>query len=310
MIHDKGSSEGAKRAVSGGLPSVTVRIVSPSGVIQPGLIDAAIVKLKGEGFSVSVADNAKAVAGRFAGTREQRIADLQAAMDDEELDVIVCSRGGYGLSQIIDSLDFTRFIEKPKWLIGFSDITVLHNALTNRGVETIHGPMVRHLAEQPFDSYPTSQLLRIIRGEYPVYHIKAHPFNRPGSTRGRLIGGNLSVLMALRGTPYDLDYTDAILFIEDIAEQAYHIDRMVQNLRLGGVFGRLAGLIVGHFTDCANDVSMGRSLQELILDALEGTNYPVCFGFPAGHEDQNYPLVLGRTITLQVNEHESVIDFS
>ncbi|MCE1155496.1 MAG: LD-carboxypeptidase [Bacteroidales bacterium] len=310
MIRKQAIQDDRMRTAAGGEPPVAVRIVSPSGVIDPAFIDAAADRLRNEGFAVSVDGNAGAVAGRYAGSREQRIAALQAAMDDEELDVILCSRGGYGLVQIVDSLDFTRFVEKPKWLVGFSDITVLHNALSKYGIPSIHGPMVRHLAGHPADSYSSAQLLRMLRSGLPTYRIAAHPLNRQGSSRGRLVGGNLSVLAGLRGTPYDLDYAGAILFIEDIAEQAYHIDRMLQNLRLGGVFAQLAGLIVGHFTDCADDASMGRSLPELIRDALEGTGFPVCFGFPAGHEDQNYPLVLGREIGLTVTGHEAVVDFS
>lgn len=287
-----------------------VRIISPSGAVNPSYINGARAALSAWGYDVSVGKYARAVSGRFAGTEQQRIYDLQEALDSKSLDVILCSRGGYGLSQIIDKIDFTRFAEKPKWLVGFSDITVLHNAISKLNIPSIHGLMAKHLTEWPDENLSATRLREILEGVFPVYRLHSHSLNRHGSTRGKLIGGNLSVLMSLRDTPFDLNYQDAILFIEDIAEQPYHIDRMLQNLRLGGELHQLAGLIVGHFTDCPEDETMGKSVKEIILEATEGTSYPVCFDFPAGHEAQNYPLILGREIRLDINEHETVIDFS
>lgn len=287
-----------------------LRIISPSGAVKPEYIDGARAVLSEWGYTVTVGKYAKAVSGRFAGTEEQRIFDLQQALDAKSLDIILCSRGGYGLSQIIDKIDFSKFIEKPKWLVGFSDITVLHNALSKLGVPSIHGLMAKHLTEWPGENLSSQRLREIFEGNYPVYRLHTHSLNRKGVAKAKLIGGNLSVLMAMRDTPFDLDYKDAILFIEDIAEQPYHIDRMMQNLRLGGELHQLAGLIVGHFTDCPEDETMRKSVKEIIFDATDGTGYPVCFDFPAGHEAQNYPLVLGREIKLEVGEHETVIDFS
>ena len=287
-----------------------LKIISPSGDVKPEYIDGARAALSAWGYEVSVGKYAKAVLGRFAGTEEQRIYDLQQALDSKSIDIILCSRGGYGLSQIIDKIDFTKFAQKPKWIVGFSDITVLHNAVSGLNIPSIHGLMAKHLTEWPDENLSSTRLREIFDGLYPVYRLHTHSLNRYGSARAKLIGGNLSVLMSMRDTPFDLDYKGAILFIEDIAEQPYHIDRMMQNLRLGGELHQLAGLIVGHFTDCPEDETMGKSIKEIILEATDGTNYPVCFDFPAGHEAQNYPLVLGREVRLDINEHETVIDFS
>jgi muramoyltetrapeptide carboxypeptidase len=287
-----------------------LRIISPSGAVQPEYIDGARSALSAWGYDVSVGKYAKAVSGRFAGTEAQRIYDLQQALDAKSVDIILCSRGGYGLSQIIDKIDFSKFKESPKWIVGFSDITVLHNAISKLGGMSIHGLMAKHLTEWPDENLSATRLREIFDGIYPVYRLHTHSLNRFGVAQGRLIGGNLSVLMAMRDTPFDLDYKGAVLFIEDIAEQPYHIDRMMQNLRLGGELHQLAGLIVGHFTDCPEDESMGKSVKEIILEATDGTNYPICFDFPAGHEAQNYPLVLGRTVKLDINEHETFVDFS
>lgn len=286
-----------------------IRIISPSGVINPEYIDGAARVLRTWGFDVSEGRFARAAYGRFAGTDEQRIADLQAALNDKELDAVLCSRGGYGLTRIIDKIDFSELKQYPKWIIGFSDITALHNVLSNMNIPSIHGIMAKHLTELTADSLPVDYLKKILIGEYPFYEIPAFDENRNGAAKGKLIGGNLSVLIALRGSSYDLNYKNAILFIEDIGEQAYHIDRMLQNFRLGGVFTQLSGLIAGHFTDCGEDPLMKMSLRKIVLNAVAGYDFPVCFGFPSGHEDVNYPLILGREVHLNVNKEKSQLDF-
>jgi len=291
-------------------PNKKIKIISPSGVIDPVYMDGAARVFNEWGIDVVEGDFARVVYGRFAGTQTQRIHDLQDAIDDESLDAILCSRGGYGLAQIIDKIDFSGFEKHPRWLIGFSDVTVIHNVLSNMNIPSIHGVMAKHLTELAADSASVTNLRKILFGEMPVYELPSHPENIKGQATGKLIGGNLSVFMGLRGSPFDLNYKDAILFVEDIGERPYQIDRMLQNLRLGGVFSQLSGMIVGHFTDCEDDPSMKKTINQIFLDAVEGYDFPVSFGFPSGHEDTNYPLILGREMKLTITGVKTIVDFS
>ena len=286
-----------------------IRIISPSSCINPEYIDGAIKELTDWGLHVSEGKYARAKYGRFAGTPEQRIEDLQLALDDPTVKAILCSRGGYGISQIIDKIDFRNFIKSPKWTIGFSDITILHNAITNNGIASLHSVMAKHLTEKTSNDEPVQQLKNILSGELPTYSILPHTLNKNGKSSGKLIGGNLSVLMGLRGSQYDLDYSNAILFIEDIDETPYKIDRMIQNLRFSGVFSKLSGLIVGQFSDCEEDPEMKQSILEIISFAIKEYDFPVCFNFPAGHVEYNLPVILGKNIQLDVNQTEVRIQF-
>ena len=290
-------------------PNDQIRIVSPSGVINSEFIDGAKKMLTSWGLNATEGQFARAEYGRFAGTKEQRIADLQAALDDTEVKAILCSRGGYGLAQIVDKLDFSKFAQSPKWLIGFSDITILHNVITNLEIPSIHSIMAKHLTELPADSNQISSLKNILLGTLPTYSVQPHDSNRMGTATGKLIGGNLSVLMALRGSRFDLQYENSILFIEDIAEQPYHIDRMMQNLRFSGALAQIKGLVVGQFSDCDEDPRMMQTVTEIIADSIKEYDYPVCFNFPAGHVDYNLPLLLGANSELNVNKSESKLIF-
>jgi len=280
-----------------------IRIISPAGSIDPEYIDGAAKVLTGWGFKVTEGESARLEYGRFAGTDEQRLADLQQALDDTNVKAVLCSRGGYGVARIIDQIDFTGFVSSPKWLIGFSDITILHNAITNLGISSIHGVMAKYFTELPVDSIPVQWVKDILGGTCPSYRFPGQPNNRPGEAHGKLIGGNLSVLMGLRGSLFDLNYQHAILFIEDIGEKPYQIDRMIQNLRFSGVLSQLSGLVLGQFNDCEEDPSMMQSLQEAVLEAVSEYDYPVCFNFPAGHVDYNLPLILGGNATLHITEN-------
>ena len=290
-------------------PTDQIRIISPSGSIHPEYIDGAKKVLNGWGLKVTEGKFTRTEYGRFAGTPAQRASDLQQAFDDPEVKAILCSRGGYGLAQIIDDLDFTKFIHSPKWLIGFSDVTILHSALSNLGIASIHGMMTKLLSELPSNSEPTELLKKILFGEIPSYQLPSQKFNRRGCSEGKLIGGNLSVLMGLRGTQYDIKPGNAILFIEDIAEKPYQIDRMIQNLRFSGVMAKLSGLIVGQFSDCEEDPLMMQTIQEIILNAVDDYDYPVCFNFPAGHVDNNLPLIFGEKVNLKVTSIATELSF-
>ena len=323
----------------------TIHILSPSGAIAPDLIDRAAERLRLFGYRVSVAPHAYGAYGRFAGTPAERIADLADALANPAIDAILCARGGYGLQQILPALDnrapITDNLGAPANLsicgesggigrpsikrsgidhcdpiaerarepiiIGFSDITALHQWCGLHGRPSLHALMCKHLAELPLDSEPVQLWHQALQGEPLCYTLPAHPLNRAGQITGRLIGGNLSVLYGLQGTPYSLARmldaepdTPAILFIEDIAERHYHIDRMMQNLRMSGVLSRIAGLVVGQFSDCDDDPSMNCSVAETILRATDGYDYPVLFDFPAGHVERNLPLWLNAPCSLSV----------
>lgn len=286
-----------------------VRILSPSGAIDPQYIDGAFKTLTSWGFHVTEGEFARTAYGRFAATPKQRIADLQQALDDPQVKAILCSRGGYGLAQIIDQLDFSGFERSPKWLIGFSDITILHSAITNLGIASIHGPMAKPLTELAADAEQLIQLRNILFGQMPQYGFSPQPLNRTGKAIGKLVGGNLSVFMGMRGTGYDLDYANTILFIEDIAEDPYKIDRMIQNLRYGGVLAQLSGLVVGQFSDCQEDSLMMQTIEQIIANAVADYNYPVCFNFPAGHVDYNLPIIMGANVVLDVAINQVRLNF-
>jgi muramoyltetrapeptide carboxypeptidase len=284
-----------------------VQIISPAGAVAPDYLDAARALLQNRGYCVSEGEYARGSYGRFSGTAAQRSKDLQSALDNPEVKAILCSRGGYGLTQIVDGIDFTAFRAHPKWIIGYSDITVLHNSAAKFGIASLHAGMAKQMSELGGADETVEAVFSVIAGKMPEYSLHRHPLNRLGTARGRLVGGNLSTLFGLRGTSFDLDYENGILFIEDTGEKIYHIDRMLQNLRMGGIFGKISGLIVGHFTDCPEDLKMKSSLGEIIRKAVEKYDYPVCFGFPAGHENPNFPLVLGAEIKMEIAEKQSIV---
>ncbi len=286
-----------------------VRIISPAGKIDPALIDGAREKLESWGFKTSEGMFTRAVYGRFAGNEQERFTDLQQALDDPDVKAILCSRGGYGLIQIVDRLDFSRFEKNPKWLIGFSDITILHAALQQTDYISIHSSMAKDLTQLPEKSEPVSLLKDILTGKIPSYKVSANPNNRVGKAKGHLIGGNMAVFMGMRGTPWDLNFKNAILFIEDTGEEPYEIDRMMQNLRISGALSELAGLVVGQFSDTQEDPEMNAGIYESIAAMVKDYDYPVCFGFSAGHVEDNLPLLMGANTSLEVDEEGCSISF-
>ena len=281
-----------------------IQIISPSGTINPDYIEGASQRLRIWGYNVSESAHARGKYGRFSGTDAERLADLNAALSDSSVDYILCSRGGYGLQRIIDR------IHGPfdKCLIGFSDITALHQRYALAGKPSIHGLMCKHIATLPEDCEALQLFRKALAGEALSYELPAHPLNRFGEAEGTLIGGNLSVLYGLQGTPYSLNAVlDAhpegcILFLEDIGERHYHIDRMMNNLRMSGVLSRLKGLIVGQFSDCDEDPLMRCSVYTTILEAVAPYSYPVLFNFPAGHVEDNRPLRMNTSVSLSVKE--------
>ena len=263
-----------------------IRIISPSGVIDPSFIDGAATRLRAWGYIVSEGAHARDAWGRFAGTDEHRLADIVDAINDPEVDLILCSRGGYGLQRIIDRVPP---ITKP--LIGFSDITALHQAAGLNAQPTLHAIMCKHIATLPEDSEPILALRKALAGETLNYRWQSHPLNRLGKACAPIIGGNLSVLYGLQATPYSLPAAQrSILLIEDIAERHYHIDRMMRNLRMSGVLANISGLIVGQFSDCDDDPLMSQTVYQTIKEAVADYDYPVIFNAPVGHVERNLPL--------------------
>ncbi len=281
-----------------------VVILSPSGKIDAQWVEGLKEVLESYGLLVSVAEHALCENGRFAGTDEERIKDLQDAIDNQDVRAIFCSRGGYGLARIIDKIDFSALESSAKWIVGFSDITVLHNALSRVGVASIHGIMAKHIT---LKAEGLENLMSMLFGSEVNYEISAHEFNKEGEATGELVGGNLSVLYGLRGTPFEIDYRGKILFIEDLSERLYHIDRMIQNLRLGGVFEQISGLVVGQFTEIDEDNSFFGGAYGVIADAVKDYNIPVCFNFPAGHVENNQPLKMGAKYYLEVQKNKTIL---
>ena len=283
-----------------------IRIISPSGVIDPSYIDGASARLRAWGFAVSEGKHARSNWGRFAGTDEERLSDLIEALNDPTVDIILCARGGYGLQRIIDRVPA---ITKP--IIGFSDITALHQLSAFSDQSSVHGIMCKHIATLPEDSEPLVALRQLLAGEAVEYRWATHPLNNPGHACAPIVGGNLSVLYGLQGTPFSLQQSvfsiqKPILLIEDIGARHYHIDRMMRNLRMSGVLAHLSGLVVGQFSDCEDDPLMQQSVYETIKEVVADYDYPVLFNAPIGHVAHNLPLWLNRHATIQ-SDTESIL---
>ena len=290
----------------GSLKVKHIRIISPSGAIDPSYIDGASARLRAWGFAVSEGKHVRSSWGRFAGTDEERLSDLIEALNDPTVDIILCSRGGYGLQRIIDRVPA---ITKP--IIGFSDITELHQLSAISNQFSVHGIMCKHIATLPEDSEPIVSLRKLLAGEALEYRWAAHPLNNPGHACAPVVGGNLSVLYGLQATPWGLQQSAfriqfPILLIEDIGERHYHIDRMMRNLRMSGVLAHLSGLVVGQFSDCEDDPLMQQSVYETIKEVVADYDYPVLFNAPIGHVAHNLPLWLNRHATIQ-SDTESIL---
>ena len=285
-----------------------IAITCPAKKLPHPMTDA-IALLQSWGLEVVLGETVDASYHQFAGDDELRAKDMQRFIDDDSIRAIIAARGGYGTVRIIDKVDFSHFAENPKWIIGFSDITVLHAHLfTNYSAQTIHGQMPVNIPDASKHSLDT--LRRTLFGEEFSYRFTSHTHNRSGKASGILVGGNLSLLISISGSVSDLDYDDKILFIEDVGEYLYAIDRMLRNLKRAGKLENLAGLIVGGFTELKdNDIPFGQTVPEIIMEVVKEYNFPVCFDFPAGHIPDNCSLILGKELNLVVNEQVVKIDY-
>lgn len=289
-------------------PGDLIYITAPAKSIEKELIDHAQSLFEKKGYRVLLSEHCTGAYHYFSGTDEERLKDLQYGIDHPEVKAIVCARGGYGCVRIVDLIGWAGMIRNPKWLIGFSDVTVFHHRMQRFGLESIHGTMPLNFQKNSPETFET--LFSALEGRDYSIHSAAHLANKAGSAQGKLVGGNLSILYSLLGTDDRIDYSDSILFIEDLAEQLYHIDRIFQSLRKAGILDQIRGLIVGGMTDMKDTaVPFGKTLEEIILDQFQFRNIPICFGFPAGHIDDNRALIFGRNVIFTVDQKGAELKF-
>lgn len=286
----------------------TVAIVSTARKNIDDNLKPTIDLLEGWGLKVKIGSTIGLDYYQLAGTDDQRAADFQEQMDNPNIKAIWCVRGGYGTVKMIDKLDFTKFQQNPKWIIGFSDVTVLHSHLNRMGIESIHGTMPVAIPRATDDA--KNSLCEALFGDTLQYTLDCDALNHLGKAKGELVGGNLSILYSLLGSASAIDCHDKILFIEDLDEYLYHVDRMMMNLKRNGCLQSLKGIIVGAMTEMKdNDIPWGRNALEIIEDTVKGLNIPIIYNFPAGHIRDNRALIFGRQVSIEVNTKESKVTF-
>ncbi len=294
-------------------PGDTVAIVAPSGILlnKKSEVYQAESLLKSWGLNVVIGKHVFKQNGHFAGTDAERCEDFQKALDDPKIKAIWCARGGYGTVRILDKLDYTQFKKQPKWLLGFSDITALHNDLNILGVESIHTLMCTSLTKDLNGLENTISTFKdAIFGNSLAYTLEGSKYNKVGTSTGPIVGGNLTMIHTMLGSKSSIDLSGKILFIEETGEYAYHIDRMLQSLKRAGYFDQCKGIIVGDISKVRkNTTEFGRTIEEIILDVVEDYDFPVAFNMPAGHEKDNRALILGRTIQLTVGKDKTEVVF-
>ena len=291
----------------------TIAIVAPAGILkdqQP--IKEAVKLVESWGLHVILGKHLFGNNFHFSGTDNERIQDFQTALDSKNVKAIWCGRGGYGTVRIIDGLDFTEFKKKPKWIIGYSDITVLHSHIHNLGYETLHAMMpVNMNIEEKKRIKTVKTFKKALFGKSLSYKIKESSFNKVGEAKGQLVGGNLSILQSLLGSVSSIDTNQKILFFEDVGEYLYHIDRMVYALKRSEYFKNCSGIIIGDMTNIKkNTTPFGQTVEEIVLEATKEYDFPILFGFPAGHDDVNKAIFLGREIEMKVGKKHSTVKFN
>jgi muramoyltetrapeptide carboxypeptidase len=289
----------------------TIGIACPAGYLALEKAEACIRTLEEWGYTVKIGNSLGADAiNYFSGTDEERLLDFQQMLDDDEVKAILCGRGGYGTSRIIDQLNFEKFKENPKWIIGYSDITVLHCHIYRQfKITTLHAPMANAFNVGVTTNEFVLSLKDALEGKKIKYSCDMHPLNKKGEGIGELTGGNLSILTHLAGSSSELKTRGRLLFIEDIGEYYYKIDRMMLQLKRAGKLENLAGLIVGGFTDVLDTtLKFGQDAYEIIFDKVKEYDYPVCFNFPVGHQVNNYALKVGTGYKLKVGKNKLTLE--
>jgi len=291
----------------------TVAIVAPSGILKSreGEVEWAKSLLKDWGLFVKVGEHVFNKNDHFAGTDEERCEDFQNALDDPSVKAIWSARGGYGTVRILDKLDYTRFNENPKWIIGYSDITALHNQIHNLGFQSLHALMCVSLTKDLNEIQETVSTFKLALFGKPLnYVLEGSNYNREGITTAPLVGGNLTMLHTMLGSKTSINTAGKILFIEEIGEYKYHIDRMLQSLKRAGYFDNCKGVIVGDMSKLRKNTTLwGSTIEQLIVDALAEYDFPIAFNMPAGHEKDNRAMILGDIVELRVSKKQSTLTF-
>ncbi len=288
-----------------------IGLVCPAGHMPVEKVQECVRVLNEEwGFTTRLGKTIGNEFNYFSGSDKERLEDFQQMLNDPEIKAIMCARGGYGVGRIIDQIEFTKFKKNPKWIIGFSDITVLHaHIYTNYYISTLHAPMANAFNDGGYKNEFVQSLKNALEGKKNKYETTTHEFNRTGKASGELVGGNLALLAHLSGTDSDIKTKGRILFIEDIGEYLYNIDRMMYQLKRSGKLNKLAGLVVGGFSDMKDtEKPFGQTAYEIIRDLVSEYNYPVCFGFPVSHEKENYALKIGVKYKLKVTGSKVTLD--
>ena len=290
----------------------TIGIVCPAGYMAKEKVAECIRVLQEEwDFNVKVGKTVGSDSlNYFSGSDEERLNDFQQMLDDDGVQAVLCARGGYGMGRIIDQVNFKKFKRQPKWIIGYSDITVLHAHLySNYYISSLHAPMAAAFNDAGYLNRYVQSLKNALDGKWAKYSCEPHELNRTGEAIGELIGGNLALLSNIVGTESDMKTRGRILFIEDIGEYLYNVDRMFFHLKRSGKLSKIAGLIIGGFTDIKDtDRPFGKSVYELIYDVVNEYNYPVCFGFPVSHGKENYALKIGAGYKLKVGKTKVLLE--
>ena len=287
----------------------TIGLVAPARKVSEEEMQPAIQWLTKEGFQVLEGEHLYAENNQFGGTESERAKDFQAMLDNPEVKAILCARGGYGSVRIIDRLDFSTFMQQPKWICGFSDITVFHSHVNrNCHIATLHSTLAINIPNNT--PAANTSFLDALRGKPLTYSGPSHPLDHPGEVTAEVVGGNLSMLYSLLGSNSDIDTEGKILFIEDLDEYLYHIDRMMMNLKRNGKLENLAGLVVGALSDMHdNTIPFGKTAEEIVAEHCANYTYPVGFSFPAGHIKDNRAFVMGGKARLEVHDTNSVFSY-
>jgi muramoyltetrapeptide carboxypeptidase len=283
----------------------TIGIVCPAGYMPLEKVQTCISALYNWGYNVKCGTTiGSSSQNYFAGTDDERLTDFQQMLDDDSIRAILCARGGYGITRIIDRIDFEKFVQRPKWIIGFSDITVLHSHISSTyRISTLHAPMAGAFNDADPENKYLQFLHKSLEGKKATYIVQPHPFNRRGEAVGEIVGGNLALLAHCIGTASDFKTKGKILFLEDVGEYLYNVDRMMYQLKRAGKFKKLAGLIVGGFTDMKDtERPFGATAEEIIHDVVKEYDFPVTFGFPVSHEKENVSLKIGEGYKLKVGK--------